>query len=207
MGLKNIIKERLQTRINNKNRKRLKNTMPTLICSNCTGGFLYHWLGLQFRSPFINLYMTPDDFITALENFDQFMAMPIIEMKNCGYDYPVGKGYSGVVLHFVHYKTFDEAIEKWNQRKNRINMNNFGVMLTNWGGDNTDQLARFDRLPFEHKVVFTDKKYPAIKSSFYLKKYTFRNHKNGNIYATQNITGKRYIDQFDYVAFINSLKD
>ena len=60
--------------INDKNRKRLKNVSPTLICSNCTGGFLYHWLGLQFRSPFINLYLTDSDFVLALENWEQFIS-------------------------------------------------------------------------------------------------------------------------------------
>lgn len=75
--------------------------------------------------------MTPIDFITALEDFDIFLVTPITEVEDSGYDYPIGRGYKGVLLHFVHYKTFQKAIGKWEESKARINMENLGVMLTN----------------------------------------------------------------------------
>lgn len=130
----NIVKNKLQDNINQKNRKKLTNPDVTIIASNCTGGFLYHWLGLEFKSPFINLYMTPEDFITALSNFDNFMEQNIIELKDSGKNYPVGIGYKGTLIHFMHYKNFDQAISKWNERKERMNKNNCCVMLSNWGG-------------------------------------------------------------------------
>ena len=40
------VKDRLQDRINFKNRSRLTNLTPTIITSNCTGGFLYHRFGV-----------------------------------------------------------------------------------------------------------------------------------------------------------------
>ena len=43
-----------------------------------------------------------------------------------------------------------------------------------------------------------------IKSAFYLKNYDAGNK---NLYRTISITGKRCIDQFDYVEFINDLKN
>ena len=89
MGIQKKVLNFLHDKINAKNRERLKNTTPTLICSNCAGGFIYHWLGLQFRSPFINLFLTPEDFVKALENFDEFIDTPIQEVKDSGKDYPV----------------------------------------------------------------------------------------------------------------------
>lgn len=89
------IKLFFQERINHKNRKRLQNLQPCLVCSNCTGGFLYHWLGLRFNSPFINLYLTPKDFIKVLENWDEFLKTPIQELKT-EYQYPVGQVIMGV---------------------------------------------------------------------------------------------------------------
>ena len=80
-----------------------------------------------------------------------------------------------------------------------------GISLTNWNGI-TKELVRFDKLPFRNKVVFTDEEFPEIESVFCIKGYDCKNGKNGNIYATQTITGKRYIDQFDYVEWINSFK-
>lgn len=76
MKIVSSVMKHLQKNIDNKNKKRLTNYYPTLVCSNCLGGFLYHWLGLQFRSPFINLYMTPEDFITALGDFRCFIDTP-----------------------------------------------------------------------------------------------------------------------------------
>lgn len=202
--LVDIIKNWLQRRIDKKNRRRLNNSECTLVASNCTGGFLYHWLGLKFLSPFINLYMTPNDFITALEDFETFLNSPIYEVKNTGFDYPVGKAIHGEQIHFVHYGTFEEALEKWEERKKRMDMTNLGILLTNWTNDYS-LLKRFDNLPFKHKVVFVDQKFPEIHSAFTIKGLALRGGRN--IYATQNITGRRYIDQFDYVDFINHLKD
>lgn len=47
---------------------RLKNKEFSLIANNCNGGFILHDLGLQFRSPFVNLYINPNDYIFILEN-------------------------------------------------------------------------------------------------------------------------------------------
>ena len=182
----------------------MTNLSPTLVCSNCTGGFLYHWLGLRFRSPFINLYMTNEDFLTALEHWDEFLKADIKEVTDSGYDYPVGKSIEGTRIHFVHYDSFNSAVAKWNERRTRMDSGNMGIMLTNWDGD-VSILERFDRLPFLHKVAFVDKPYPQFRSAFCLKGFD-KVKGVKNIYATQHLSGKRYIDQFDYVSFINSLK-
>lgn len=123
--------------INRKNRSRLVNKKPTLICSNCTGGVLYHWLGLQFNSPFINLYMDNPDFIIAMENFDEFIQGDIKEYTDNTLNYPVGIGCHGEKIHFMHYSSFPEAISKWNERKQRINKENMAVMLTNFNPENS----------------------------------------------------------------------
>lgn len=146
--------------------------------------------------------MTPEDFVSALENFDEFIDTPIRELKDSGNEYPVGVGALGIKVHFMHYKSFDEAVTKWNERKKRIDKNNMGVILANYAGEGHDLLKRFDALPYEHKVVFVPEPMEDIKSAFYLKKY---NPRNKNLYRTISITGKRCIDQFDYVGFINSL--
>ena len=112
----NFIKNKLQDHINQRNQKRLTNSTPTIIASNCTGGFLYHWLGLEFRSPFINLYMTPEDFLTAMENFEDFINTPIRECENNDHDYPVGIGAYEKKIHFMHYPSFDSAVTTWNRR-------------------------------------------------------------------------------------------
>ena len=208
MKIINWLIEKEQKRINEHNKKLLINHDPMIIASNCTGGFLYHWLGLRFRSPFINLYMDPSDFINAMENFTTFLNTPIIEVTNSRNKYPVGKGYNGTIIYFMHYQSFEQAIKKWSARIERMNLSDIdrmGIILSNWGGDDVSQLERFDALPFKNKVVFVDRPFPNIKSAFYIKGFNCSNGQNGNVYRTQYLNGKRYVDQFDYVTFINNL--
>lgn len=206
MSIKKYILDFLHNRINEQNRKRLTNETPTLICSNCVGGFLYHWLHLQFRSPFINLWLTPEDFVTALENFDEFINTPLTELKNSGMNYPVGVGAFNIKVYFMHYKSYEEAIAKWNERKQRINKDNLGIILSNYLGGDEQLLKRFDKLPFKNKIVFTNEKCHKriTDTAVYLEHY---DPSKGNIYRTISISGKRCIDQFDYVEFINKLKE
>ena len=44
-------------------RSRLKNTSMTFLAPSCIGGILFHDLGLQFRSPTVNLMMFQPDFV------------------------------------------------------------------------------------------------------------------------------------------------
>lgn len=46
---------RLHERWCNVQRRRLRNSSPTIISNNCCAGFIYHDLGLKFNSPTINL--------------------------------------------------------------------------------------------------------------------------------------------------------
>ena len=140
----NLIKQKIKShllkkrnKIDSLNQARLKNKDISLICSNCAGGIIYHWLGLKFNSPFINLYMTGEDYIKALENWEEFLNAEIVEDTSTDKAYPVGIGYLGSKIYFMHYATFDEAIEKWNQRKARINPNNIAFMFTNYAGGGT----------------------------------------------------------------------
>ena len=221
MNLFKIYISFIQDIINKRNQKRLTNKNITLICSNCTGGVLYHWLNLEFMSPFINLYMDNKDFILAMENFDEFISSEILEDKESSYPYPVGVGCHGERIHFMHYDSFSIAINKWNERKLRINRDNIAIMLTNFGAgldddeikncinrNNTNEdsiIKRFESLPFKNKIILSGYNINS-KYSFQIKQYP--DYKPGyNIFRTQNIFGKRYIDQFDYVSFINKCAD
>lgn len=204
--------ESFQKVVNNiidaRNRKRLKNKDFTWICSNCTAGIMSHKLGLKFNTPTVNLYMKDEDFVTAMENFDEFFAGEIIEDKNAPQQYPVGIGHKGVRIHFMHYPDFETAIKKWNERKQRINKENMTVWLANFNdrlhGQDISLIQRFNQLPFKNKVLFTSHKidHPNVVS---LKKYDKINI-IGNIWLNYTAWGKRYVDQFDYISHFNSLK-
>lgn len=52
----------MRTFVNRANRNRLINQDFSLLCNNCNGGVICHDLGLQFRSPTVNLFFYSDHF-------------------------------------------------------------------------------------------------------------------------------------------------
>lgn len=53
-----------------------------------------------------------------------------------------------------------------------------------------------------NKVFFSHVPLPEITSAFYIKGFE-KDPCVGNLQEIMDITGKRYIDQFDYVQFLN----
>lgn len=202
------MRERMRKKFDLKNRKKLVNKDFTLICSNCTGGVIYHNLGLQFKSPTINMYFDAKDFIKFCEKLDYYLSCNMIEAKK-DLDYPVAK-LDDITLYGVHYKNFDKMKEKWNVRKTRININNMFFIMTERDGCTYEDLLKFDKLPIHNKIVFTHKKYENIKSSYYVKG---TENKNDNYHKTKPLTdyknkisGLRYVDDWDYVSWLNNLE-
>lgn len=193
-------------KINKQNRQKLKNKNFTLIASNCNGGVLYHDLGLPFRSQFINLWIYPKDFMKYIRNLDYYNSIDDIqflpESLRRGHEYPIGL-IDDVEVHFVHYKTDEEALKKWNARKKRINKDNIFIMMSEQNRCTKEDLLEFDKLPYENKVVFTQHPYDDVKSAFYIS--GFENKKElGAALAFKNLfSAKRYYDQFPYVEWFN----
>lgn len=187
--------------INRPNRKRLTNTNPTIIASNCNGGFIAHDLNLRFNSPFVNLFLTPKDFIRYLKNieFYQQQNLTFVQTEKA---YPVAK-LADITLYFMHYHSEQEAEQKWNERTKRMDLDNLFVMMTERDGCEYQDLIEFDALPFKNKVVFTHKNYPEIKSTVYIQGFE-NNAIIGDIFEYTGLNGKRYYDQFDYVAWLNN---
>lgn len=191
--------------INRVNRQKLKNTDFSLLSSNCNGGVMCHDLGVQFRSQFINLWMYCNDFIRYLNNLDYYNSIDEITFlshEESGHDYPVGL-IDGMKIFFVHYHSDEEALEKWNERKRRINKDNMFVMMSEQNGCTMDDLEAFDRLPFEHKVVFTKKPYEKIKSSFYIPGFEEQKDLITLLSFKSIFSAERYYDRFPYVDWLN----
>lgn len=188
--------------INNINKKRLKNKDFSIISSNCNGGGILHDLGVRFNSPFINLWMKPDDFIKFCKNINYYLNCRLCFVEEKGVSYPVGV-LEDIRIYFMHYTNADEAKAKWVERVKRVNFNNLYFMLTDRDECSYQNLKEFDDLPYKNKVVFTHKPYPEIKSSYYIK--GFENQASvGMLMEYKNkFSVKKYYDDFDYVAWFN----
>lgn len=199
-------RDRRREVINLKMREQLKNPDFCLISSNCNGGVISHDLGRPFRSQFVNLWMYPKDFIRYLSNLDYYNSIDTItfipESERGIWDFPIGL-LDGMRIYFTHYHSEEEALKKWNERKHRLDKSNLFIMMSEQNGCAKEDLIAFDSLPYENKVVFTQKPYDDIASSFYIRGFEKAKELGTILSFTSPISAVRYIDQFPYVEWFN----
>lgn len=198
--------QRIEWRIYKELKKhKLKNNDMTIISSNCNGEFIYHDMGLKFMSPTINLSFDMNDYVKFLQNMKWYLNQEIKEYNDPRFDFPTGI-LGDIEIRFNHYKTFDEAVNKWNERKKRINWDNLFILGIDGDNCSYESLKQFDELPYENKVIFTSKLYPEIKSSYYIKGFEDKGGIGVLIYFKNQFLIRRYLDDFDYVSFLNRKK-
>jgi len=188
--------------INNINRIRLKNRDFTLISNNCLGAFILHDLNLKFLTPTITVLIYPEDYIRFLENLKFYLGQEIEFISGQDCNYSIGRLYD-IELQFWHYKDAESAKEKWEKRSKRVNDKNIFIVMTDRDGCTEDNIRRFNNLPYKNKVIFTNRLYEQFSSAYYIR--GFENQSSvGHLNEFQNIFGKRYYDNFDYVKWFNN---
>lgn len=193
-------------------RKRNLNKNPTIVTNNCIGGIIYHNLGLQFQSPTINLFIPTEDYVEFVKHFKYYSTCDMEEVKLPNIDYPVGKlvsndnNYKPILIHFQHDKSFLTAKAKWKERYERVNWNNIFYILEFYHSKYDKTLVKeFDNLQLENKIILSHKKFGDLKNQFVLSCY--KNDKPvAKVLQYKGISGKRYLDEFDYVKFLNPVK-
>lgn len=189
-------------------RKTLRKQDITMITNNCIGGIIYHDMHLQFLTPTINLYFDNEEFIRFCTYLDEYLSLAVEECISIQKPFPVGVlhgSHGDVHIYFMHYDSFEQAVAKWYERKERINYDNLYIIMEAQKCSSTI-LAKFNDIPYANKVVLTDGDHD-VANSFPIK---------GNFYGESYWPGKlleypprglfRYMEQFDYVTFINKGK-
>ena len=156
----------------------------TIVSDNCYGVAYMKALAQEtkkpYESPFFSIFIYAPDYITLLENFDEYMKIKPVAQPTSSEDpmggkskyrrviskYPVLllKGSKGdVELHYAHEKQSpQEAIRKWTTRSSRMNMNPNDMFVKMDDRDRfTVELGkRFLKLKqFPHKRLFVSQKY------------------------------------------------
>lgn len=75
--------------------------------------------GYNLKSPFVNLWLRPKDFIKLLSSLREYMGYDLKFTTEEGIEYPVGL-LKDIKIYFQHYKTEEEAKAKWNERAKRM---------------------------------------------------------------------------------------
>jgi uncharacterized protein (DUF1919 family) len=113
----------------------------TIISSNCIGTRIYQSAKKRYSSPTINLWMKPADFIKFTERLDFYLEQELIEYSDPQKNYPCGK-LCDIKLFFQHYRTFDEAKSKWQERTKRTCTDNFLIIFTDRDGATIQDIKR-----------------------------------------------------------------
>lgn len=180
LKFKHAIERRLLAR---KLRKYFAGKDYCFISSNCLGGRFSQMLGKQYRSPTVGLYFDPSDFLSFLSDLPRNLQAEMTwdEHRSAQMGYPVGV-VNGCHIHLMHYKSFADAKHKWSQRRSRVDLRDAFYIFTDREGATYEQLQAFDRLPFEHKMVFVHKPYPELRSAVYVKGFE-REGQVGELYS------------------------
>ncbi len=183
-------------------RAKLKNDSFTLFSQNCIGSIMYHDLGLQFKSPTINLMFSPKDFILFMKDIHHYLDMPI-EFIESEKRYPVGR-IDNILIKFVHYHSEESARDAWEKRKERINWDNVFVLCCDEGLTH-DDMVEFDGLPYKNKILFMHSFDPSIKCGIYARGYPVKT--DAHLLEFCSIFGKRnYQKYINYVDWLNQIQ-
>lgn len=192
-------------------RRRLKNKNFSLLTNNCTGGFIYHDLGLRFNSPTINLFFYKDHFFTFLEHLEEYLASELQICRNphstSEIGYPIfnlgdGKKLPLIEIHFLHYHDVAEAKAIWEKRNARINLNNLFAVFSFYDDTDEEWLKRFDSIPIKNKLALVNRPFPEYKSAYYIPGYEKTGLGGFRDYV--GFGGGRKYDAFDFVKWFNT---
>ncbi len=150
-------------------KKSIKNKNFSVISNNCWAGRVYQYLDMPYLSPTAGLYFFAPDYIKFVSDLRKYLGTPLrfIKPEESKYyeeikkrnqtDKPIGI-LDDVEIVFLHYKTKEEAEEKWNRRKERVNYDNIILKFSRMNLCSDKEIDAFCKLPFENKFVFNTRK-------------------------------------------------
>lgn len=200
--------------------KRLNNHDFSIISNSCIGGVISNSVKERFNSPTVNLIIWPDEFINFCNHLEEYSRCPLERMatnksQEPNVSYPLGiirgatYGLSDIVVRFVHYKSFDEAKQKWEERYKRINYENLFIIMEHGMNASDRIMDKFEQLPYLNKVFLScNKSSERWPHNFDFSFYTNELYVEANVYNSfyYGMAQYRWLDEFDYIAWLNSGK-
>lgn len=107
-------------------------------------------------------------------------------------------------IYFNHYKSFEQAVLKWEERTKRIDLNNIFIIAQDWVSDN-ERLSRAEveawgKVKCKNLVMFTQIPYDDLPYTRFIDKQTMK-----NFLVTNKITGLRKFELvFNYAKWLNT---
>lgn len=126
----------------------------TIISNNCTGGYVYQYFGLPYKTPTEGLYFTTRDYIKLIERPEYYFRQNVLliapqkstlAQKGKDIHYPVGL-LDDIEIYFMHYPDPQEAINKWRRRVSRMNFSKLFFLLTETELSTEDDIKQFSSI-------------------------------------------------------------
>ena len=187
-------------------RYRNNNKKFTIISNNCWAGGVYEDLQLPYQTPTVGLFFYAPCYIKFVRDLKQYMELDFTFFKDesmyseantfrkdRNWYYPIGV-LGDIEIHFMHYKTEEECISKWNRRKTRINWDQLYVKMCDRDLCNSEIRDQFLALPFPKKVFFGSQSLKKI-DYIYLESY-----------SGQPFVGSLYEEPWNYRKYFNLVK-
>ena len=173
----------------------------TILSNDCWAGHVYRYFGLPYNTPTIGTGFFAEDYLKFVSNLNYYLNLDLerMDVRDSSHYESIKKGspiflecpyakLGDIELRFGHYKTFEEAYLKWNKRKERMNLNNLVVKMSEHNDCTFEILKCFDGLDYQKKLIFTTRDYGLLSQVIY-KEYEGKDDiKNG----TTNF--RRYIN-------------
>lgn len=138
----------------------------SIISNNCWGSDYYSNNNIEYKTPFVGLFIHAPCYIKLLMNFNDYMNLELYHLNKSKYGetkYPIGT-LGDIEIHFLHERSFEIAKEKWDRRKKRMDEPYFVKFCDR---DNFDKqyIEFFNSVPFKHKVLFLSSKFKNTSPS------------------------------------------
>lgn len=146
----------------------------SIISNNCWAGRVYQYLDMPYLSPTAGLYFFTPDYIRFVSNLKHYLGckLEFIKPEDSKYyellkernqlSVPVAL-LDDVEIIFLHYKTPEEAAEKWYRRALRVNYDNIIIKLSRMNLCTEKEMAEFANLPFENKILLNNRRKKRYK--------------------------------------------
>lgn len=143
--------------------------IESIICNNCAAGAIMHTLGMEFKTPTINLQILPEEFPRFCNHLMYYTNISMREytdisarhekylnkMFGCVPDMPLGI-LDDIVVCFQHYNTFVEGRQKWDERSQRIDYQNMGYIFHLRGEEYRSEAETFARLQIPNSLILCE---------------------------------------------------
>lgn len=199
---------------------KLKKSNISILANSCLGGRIYKELGLKMLSPTINnICLKEGEYIDFLSDYNYYLGKDMVEYNDRNYKYisgscnterfmPKGIIDDKIMWYFPHVITAKEAVEKWNERRKRINYNNIvAIMIIQ-----TDEEAeKFEQLSIKNKLGIYYKDL-NLNSVVYCPEWEDKEQRalyrfNWYSYVHRYITNIEMPSRIDWIKFLNGEKD